>query len=100
MNRTPATAQHAAKLADRLAKALAKAVAQAPTHSLSARLAEISAEATATAKAAKVAADYAEIIGLSGYPTAAPIADAFAFARKVGALAEQAEREAREAGAL
>ena len=96
MNRTPATAQHAAKLAANLAKALAKAVDLTPC----ARARRLSAEATATAKAAKIAADYAEIIGLSGYPTAAPIADAFALARKVSALGEQAEREAREAGAL
>ena len=99
MNRTAANAQHAAKLADRLAKALAKAVAQAPTHSLSARLAEISAEATATAKAAKIAADYAKL-ATSPEGHAEAVNHAIICARKVSALGEQAEREAREAGAL
>ena len=102
MNRTPATAQHAAKLAARLAKALAKAVDLTPcarARRLSARLAEISAEATATAKAAKVAADYAKL-ATSPEGHAEAVNHAIICARKVSALGEQAEREAREAGAL
>ena len=89
----------AAQLAVKIAKALAKAAANAPTPSLRARLLEISAEATATAKAAKVAADYAKL-ATSPEGHAEAVNHAFICARKVSALGEQAEREAREAGAL
>ena len=99
MNRTAANAQAAANVAAKIAKALAKAAANAPTHSLSARLREISAEANATAKRAKISADYAKL-ATSPEGHAEAVNYAFALARNVSDLAKEAEREAREAGAL
>jgi hypothetical protein len=82
MNRTPANAIHAAKLAANLAKAFAAAVDLAPSPALR----QASANATAAAKAAKIAADYSAI-ATSPEGQAAAIADAFAAVRKVSALA-------------
>ena len=91
MNRTPATAQQAAKIAAKLAKALAKAVDLTPC----ARARRLSADATAYAKAAKVAADYSAIVAGTPEAQAEAIANAFAFARLVGRLATEAEAAAR-----
>jgi hypothetical protein len=82
MNRTPATAMHAAHLAANLAKAFAAAVDLAPSPALR----QASAGATAAAKAAKIAAEYSTI-ATSPEGKAAALADAFEAVRKVSALA-------------